>query len=75
MPILQKLTKESFVIIYCQDLDSQTFQKIGLVPIDAPTLQDFDCSDTERVAVSKAFNSIKKLCLEGQSDWSSLPIQ
>jgi hypothetical protein len=59
MPILQKLTKESFVIIYCQDLDSQTFQKIGLVPIDVPTLQDFDCSDTERVAVPKAFNSIK----------------
>ena len=59
MPILQKLTKESFVIIYCQDLDSQTFQKIGLVPIDVPTLQDFDCSDAERVAVLRAFNFIK----------------
>ena len=59
MPILQKLTKESFVIIYCQDSDFQTSQKIGLVPIDVPTLQDFDCSDTERVAVPKAFNSIK----------------
>ena len=59
MPILQKLTKESFVIIYCQDLDFQTFQKIGLVPIDVPTLQDFDCSDTECTVVPKAFNSIK----------------
>ena len=59
MPILQKLTKESFVIIYWQDLDFQNFQKIGLVPIDVPTLQDFDCSDTERVAVPRSFNSIK----------------
>ena len=34
MPILQKLIKGSFVIVYPQELGSQTPRKIGSFPID-----------------------------------------
>ena len=61
MPILQKLTKGSFVIIYCQDSNFQVYPRIGLIPIDLPPIENFDYSAPECFVDPAFLNSIKMM--------------
>ncbi len=59
MPILQKLIKGSFVIIYRQELGFQVIHVIGSFPISDLPSEVFVCSHLEYFTNINLFYSVK----------------